>query len=129
MGPESRRRVESVLAAQQSPVPARHAAAPASFRIELFGKFRITHEGRAIAAVNTNRLKSLLTYLVLHGDAPQAREYLAFLLWPDSGEAQARTNLRQLLHHLRRALPDECGFLTADNHTVQWRRDRACAVD
>jgi DNA-binding SARP family transcriptional activator len=106
----------------------RNAADRASFRIELFGKFRITYGDEPIAAVNTNRLKSLLVYLVLHGDAPQPREHLAFLLWPDSDEAQARTNLRQLLHHLRRALPNQCGFLTADNHTVQWRRDPACGV-
>jgi hypothetical protein len=30
---------------------------------------------------------------VLHGDAAQSREYLAFLLWPESSESQARTNL------------------------------------
>ncbi len=100
-----------------------------SFRIELFGRFRITHGDELVTAVNTNRLKSLLTYLILHGDALQPREHLAFLLWPDSGEAQARTNLRQLLHHLRRALPDECGVLAADNQTVQWVRDPACAID
>jgi DNA-binding SARP family transcriptional activator len=94
-----------------------------SFRIELFGKFRITRGEESVATVNTNRLQSLLTYLVLHGDAPQPREHLAFHLWPDSGEAQARTNLRQLLHHLRRALPHDCGFLAGDNHTVQWRPD------
>jgi len=113
----------------QSTGPARQAVTHAPFRIELFGKFRMSQAGASIAAVNTNRLKSLLTYLVLHGDTPQGREHLAFLLWPDSNEAQARTNLRQLLHHLRRALPDECGFLYADNHTVQLRRDRACSVD
>src|SRR5579871_2489640 len=100
-----------------------------TFRVELFGKFRIARGGEGVAAVNTNRLKSLLAYLVLHGDAPQPREHLAFLLWPDSDEAQARTNLRQLLHHLRRALPDECGFLVADNQTVQWRRAPDCTVD
>ena len=114
---------------QGASAAARQAVARASFRIELFGKFRITQSGEPVATVNTNRLRSLLTYLVLHGDDPQPREHLAFLLWPDSGEAQARTNLRQLLHHLRRALPDECGFLTADSHTVQWCRGSACSVD
>jgi len=79
--------------------------------------------------VNTNRLHSLLAYLVLHGDAPQSREQLAFRLWPESDESQARTNLRQLLHHLRRALPAEHCLLVSDNHTVQWPRDPACTVD
>ena len=98
-------------------------------RIELFGKFRIRRGDEIVATVNTNRLKSLLSYLILHGDSPQPREHLAFLLWPDSDEAQARTNLRQLLHHLRRALPDECGFLEADHQSVFFRRDASCLLD
>ena len=44
-------------------------------------------------------------------------------------ESQARTNLRQLLHHLRRALPAECCLLIAGNHTVQWRARPACTID
>ncbi len=112
-----------------SPAPPDSLNAMGNSRIELFGKFRIERVGESVAAVNTNRLKSLLAYLVLHGDAPQSREHLAFLLWPDSDETQARTNLRQLLHHLRRALPDECGLLSTDSQTVQWLRDPACVVD
>ena len=37
---------------------------------------------------------SLLAYLLFHRDTPQPRQHLAFLLWPDSSESQARTNLR-----------------------------------
>jgi DNA-binding SARP family transcriptional activator len=98
-------------------------------RIELFGKFRITREGEVVSTINTNRLKSLLSYLILHGDTLQPREHLAFLLWPDSDEGQARTNLRQLLHHLRRALPHECGLLEGDNQSVYFRRNPDCALD
>ena len=57
------------------------------------------------------RAESLLAYLLLHREAPQPRQRLAFLLWPDSTEPQARTNLRHLLHNLRRALPDPDRFL------------------
>jgi len=98
-------------------------------RIELFGNLRITCHEQLVVSVNTNRLQSLLAFLLLHGEAPQPREQLAFTLWPESSEPQARTNLRQLIHHLRRALPADCCFLSADNHTVQWRRDPACSVD
>jgi DNA-binding SARP family transcriptional activator/predicted ATPase len=98
-------------------------------RIGLFGNLRITCQEQAVGSVNTNRLHSLLAFLVLHGEAAQSREQLAFLLWPESGESQARTNLRQLLHHLRRALPHECCLLVSDNHTVQWPRDPSCTVD
>ncbi len=98
-----------------------------AIRIELFGNLRVTCGDQAITTVNTNRLHSLLAYLALHGEA--SREQLAFLLWPDSAESQARTNLRQLLHHLRRALPADCCPLASDNHTVQWQRGPACTVD
>ncbi len=117
---ELRRQAEQMLPA---------GARAEHFRIELFGRFRITRGEKQITSVNTNRLQSLLAFLVLHSDAAQSREHLAFLLWPDSAEAQSRTNLRQLLHHLRRALPEGCYLLSADNHSVQWRRDPTCTID
>jgi DNA-binding SARP family transcriptional activator/predicted ATPase len=98
-------------------------------RIELFNNLLITCAQQPILSVNTSRLQSLLAWLLLHSDSPQPREQLAFLLWPESGESQARTNLRQLLHHLRHALPAECCFLEADNRSVQWRRDPGCTID
>ena len=98
-------------------------------RISLFGNLRISFAGHPVTAVNTNRLHSLIAYLILHGDTPQPRERLAFLLWPASSESQARTNLRQLLHHLKRALPAECNLLVTDHFAVQWRHDASCRVD
>jgi DNA-binding SARP family transcriptional activator len=98
-------------------------------RVELLGKLRFSFGQRPLTSVNTNRLQSLLAFLVLHGDAAHSREHLAFLMWPESGGPQARTNLRQLLHHLRRALPIECSLLVTDNQTVRWRRDSACSID
>src|SRR5438874_7975500 len=98
-------------------------------RISLFGNLRISIAGRPVTAVNTNRLHSLIAYLILHGGAPQPRERLAFLLWPASRESQARTNLRQLLHNLKRALPAECSSLATDHFAVEWRQDASCAVD
>lgn len=98
-------------------------------RICLLGNLLISIEGRPIAAINTNRLQSLLAYLILHSDTPQPRERLAFVLWPGSGESQARTNLRQLVHHLKRALPAGCSSLVADHFVLQWRQDASCSVD
>jgi DNA-binding SARP family transcriptional activator/predicted ATPase len=98
-------------------------------RIELFGNLRVSHAGHLVTSVNTSRLQSLIAYLILHGDTPQPREQLAFVLWPASTEPQARTNLRQLLHHLKRALPAECTSLVTDNYTVRWQQDAACEVD
>ena len=57
------------------------------------------------------------------------RQQLAFLFWPDSVEEQARTNLRNLWHRLRRALPDADHLLLTDDLSVQWRGDDACWLD
>ena len=51
--------------------------------------------------LDSSRAESLLAYLLLHRDAPQPRQHLAFLLWPGSTEGQAQTNLRKVLHTLR----------------------------
>ncbi|HLL80946.1 MAG TPA: BTAD domain-containing putative transcriptional regulator [Ktedonobacteraceae bacterium] len=63
------------------------------------------------------RLQSLLAYLVLHRDVPQQRQRLAFLFWPDTTEAQARNNLRQLLYQLRLAFP-ATGMQTLYWHSI-----------
>ncbi len=97
--------------------------------ISLFGNLQVSVEGVPIAALATPRLQSLVAWLVLHADQPAPKEHLAFLLWPESSGAQARTNLRQLLHHLRRAFPEGNRLLRVDHSTVQWRRDACCTID
>jgi DNA-binding SARP family transcriptional activator len=89
----------------------------AALEIHVLGDFRLVYAGQLVTSVSSPRLQSLLAYLVLHRAAPQSRRHLAFLLWPDSTEAQARTNLRNLLHQLRQALPAPERFLAADAQT------------
>src|SRR5438270_1049360 len=89
--------------------------------LRLLGDFSLTYNDQQVTNFNTTRLRSLLTYLVLHRDVPQQRQHLAFLFWPDATEAQARNNLRQLLHQLRQALPAVGQFLSADTHMLHWR--------
>jgi predicted ATPase/DNA-binding SARP family transcriptional activator len=97
--------------------------------IRLLGGLRLNYRDRVITAVNTNRMQALLAYLALHTGVLQSREHLAFLFWPDSTEAQARTNLRQLLHHLRSALPDGGQFITADSQNILWHSTGEFAID
>ena len=124
---EVREALETAAAAKPADKQPSGAVLPA--RINLFGNLRITFAGRPVTAVNTNRLQSLIAYLILHADTPMPRERLAFMLWPASSESQARTNLRQLLHHLKRALPAECNLLMTDHFAVQWRQDACCTID
>jgi DNA-binding SARP family transcriptional activator len=92
-----------------------------SLHIQLLGGFRLVHGDEPVTSIDTPRLQSLLAYLLLHRDAPQSRHRLAFLFWPDSPEAQALTNLRNLLYRLRHGLPDADRFLHVDRNTLQWR--------
>src|SRR5215472_5941811 len=91
-----------------------------TLHIRLLGDFSLIYGDRQVTSLNTMRLQSLLAYLVLHRDVPQQRQHLAFLFWPDTTEAQARNNLRQLLHQLRQAFPPVEHFLSADMRIVHW---------
>jgi glucose-1-phosphate adenylyltransferase len=101
----------------------------AILRIHLLGDFCLDYDNRPLNTVATNRLQLLLAWLVLHRHIPQSRRHLAFLFWPDSSEAQARTNLRNLIHLLCQALPDADHYLCMDGPTIQWRQDSAFALD
>ncbi len=98
-------------------------------QIALFGSLRVSVDDRPVTAINTNRLQSLLAWLILKGDKPQPKERIASLIWPESSGPQARTNLRQLLHHLKRSLPPDCACLRSDNFAVHWERDASCVID
>ncbi len=97
--------------------------------VHLLGDFRLSCGDVSVSTVNAPRLQSLLAYLVLHREAPQPRHHLAYCLWPDTTEAQARTNLRQLLHALKQALPEADQFVHADAQTLQWRADAPFRLD
>ena len=98
-------------------------------QIRLLGDFSLIYLGAPVPGITSARMQSLLSYLIFHRDAPQSRQHLAYLFWPDAIEEQARNNLRQLLHQLRHALPDAGQFLYADTSTVQWRPDASCSLD
>ena len=101
---------------------------PAVFQIELLGDFRLVYDGTPIT-VSSARQQTLLAYLLIHRYAPQPRQQIAFLFWPNSTESQARTNLRRELHHLRRALPIIDQFLEIDGTLVWWRPQAPFTLD
>ncbi len=110
-------------------VTPRKATVSPTLRIGLLGGFSLVSGDEPVTSVDKGRLQSLLAYLLLHRHAPQPRERLAFLLWPDTTEKQARTNLRRELHHLRRALPLADRFLRVDPRALQWRADSPFLLD
>jgi DNA-binding SARP family transcriptional activator len=95
----------------------------AALRARLLGTMDLRLGGQRLAPLDSARAESLLAYLLLHRDAPQPRQHLAFLLWPGSTESQAHTNLRKVLLILRRALPDAGRLIDIGPRTLQWRAD------
>ena len=101
----------------------------APLHIQLLGDFRINSDDTPTPALDRMRLQLLLAYLLLHRHAPQPRQQIAFQLWPDSNEGQARNNLRKALHQLRETWPAVDQLLHMDAHTVQWRPEIDYTLD
>jgi DNA-binding SARP family transcriptional activator/tetratricopeptide (TPR) repeat protein len=97
--------------------------------IRLLGNPDARFDGDRLEGFDAPRIRSLLAYLLLHRGTPQSRAHVAFLLWPESTESQAKTNLRQLLHHLRRVLPDPDRFLFVNQQVIGWREDAPYTCD
>jgi predicted ATPase/DNA-binding SARP family transcriptional activator len=95
----------------------------------LLGGFGVLADEQLLPTFAAPRLQSLLARLALYADAPQRRQQLAFLYWPDSSERQARTNLRQLIHNLRQALPEAERFIVDEGGALLWRADAPCTLD
>lgn len=100
-----------------------------ALRARLLGSMALRVGERQLPPLDSARAESLLAYLLLHRDAPQPRQRLALLLWPDSTERQARTNLRKVLHTLRRALLDADRLIDIGPRTLQWRANAPLWLD
>ena len=88
--------------------------------IRLLGGFAVSHNGSPILAIRSARQQSLIAWLLLHSGQAQLRSRVAATLWPETGDAQARNNLRKLLHDLREAWPDVDEWVVSDRDTVSW---------
>ena len=97
--------------------------------IRLLGGFSASTPSQGAIIISGARQRTLLAYLLLHRDRPVDRRHLAFLLWPDSTEAQALTNLRQLIHDVRAAIPESSRFIDAGRQLIRWVDDAPFALD
>jgi len=102
---------------------------PKTLQIQLLGSFNLVYDGKSIKGLDSPRLQSFLAYLLIHPDAPQSRQHLAYLFWPDSNDSQARTNLRNLLFKLRGAFPEVDDFLEINQQTLWWKPDLEFHLD
>jgi DNA-binding SARP family transcriptional activator len=93
------------------------------------GGLRLIFNGAPLTTFKTPRLQALLAFLVLHPGMPQFRYQIAYTFWPESSEAQSRTNLRNLIHQLRQALPNCDQFISFETQTLRWRENAPYTLD
>jgi DNA-binding SARP family transcriptional activator len=95
----------------------------------LLGQFQATEQDELPAQHAHARLHELIALVLLHRNRPLSRQQLAATLWPESTDEQSRTNLRNLLHRLRRTLPHVAQHLIDDDHFIRWREDLPYQLD
>jgi DNA-binding SARP family transcriptional activator len=104
--------------------------AASGLRLELLGGFRVLTDSRFAGRAPSVRQQELVAFLILHARrAPLPRQRIAGSLWPESSDAQALTNLRRELHHLRDASPALEALIDVGSRTLAWRDDAGVSVD
>ena len=96
--------------------------------VSLLGEQAITDDRAGRVQARSSRAVVLVAFLAVHAGSPQARQRIAGLFWPESADAQALTNLRRELHHLRQVLGDEPS-LAVTSRDLCWRDTDTCRVD
>ena len=90
-----------------------------TLQVNLLGPMDLRYDGQQLCKPPTLKSRSLLAYLILHCDQPQARERLVDLFWGDRPQRRARRSLTTALWHIRRCLPEE-GLILSELNTVQF---------
>src|SRR5262245_2032149 len=88
----------------------------ARLTIALLGGLRIRLNSGRPLSLSAKKAQALVAYLAVRHGERSTRDAVAALLWGDTGDTQARQNLRQTLVALRRALPTT--VLEADTNTM-----------
>src|ERR1700735_1142851 len=95
--------------------------------VSLLGEQGITEDGTSVQA-RSSRAVALVAFLAVHAGTPQSRQRIAGTFWPESTDAQALTNLRRELHHLRQILGEERS-LVVTSRDLCWCDTDTCRVD
>jgi predicted ATPase/DNA-binding SARP family transcriptional activator/predicted negative regulator of RcsB-dependent stress response len=97
--------------------------------VRLLGLFEVLRDGERVA-IPTRKAQTLFAYLVMNAGKTHRRERLAGILWPNSSEDNARSNLRHELWRLRKVL--ERGgesYFIADDLNIGIDRHSPFALD
>lgn len=98
----------------------------------LLGGLRIASGDQQFTQFEASSARALFAYLAAEFPAAPTRSFLSALLWPQTAEATALTNLRSAIRRVRAALEDSDGLLPAVvatrdgvhlNAAVEWQID------
>ncbi len=96
--------------------------------VRILGEQAVTDSATGSILTRSPRTVALIAFLATHAGSPQPRQRIAALFWPDSTDAQALTNLRRELHHLRQTLGDEPA-LVVTSRDLCWHDTATSRVD
>ena len=97
-------------------------------RVALLGEQAIVDDASGQVPTRSSRVTAVIGFLAVHAGVPQSRQRVSSALWPESSDAQALTNLRRELHHLRQ-VPVLADALEVGPSGLRWQPDRGCDVD
>jgi len=101
-------------------------------RIHLLGQPRFSWRGEAYPFHSRPRSLALVAFLLLHRGAHITRDALAFTLWPEDTEEEARGKLRRHLYQANSALPpSKVPYIVAKGDVIGWNDEAQtwCDVD
>jgi DNA-binding SARP family transcriptional activator len=101
-------------------------------RIHLLGNPKMLDGDDPLPLLTPDKVLELGAYLLLKRHHALSRDHVAFVLWPDVPEPEARANLRRHLHLLRSQLPAPAPgvpWILATRTTLQWNPDAPYWLD
>jgi len=98
--------------------------------VTLLGKPKFQFGDRSLRLSLAQSSLTVLAYLLLHRSAAHRRDDIAFTLWPDDTESEARAKLRRHAHLLSRALPQTAApWIVSDHRLIGWNPEAPVELD
>lgn len=102
---------------------AQRADEESTLRVHVFGPLQATWGGQSLPRIQRHETAQLWVYLLLHRSLPLQRNHVAFEIWPDTREVEAKAKLRRNLHLLTAHLPVAPAgqpWVQSDRSSIGW---------
>ena len=86
--------------------------------LSLLGGYEVVANDQSILSFESDKVRALLAFLAVEGNATHRRESLCGLFWPDKSERLARRSLSQSLYNLQAVVHNQNAVPQSDNHTT-----------